>query len=114
MIVFQEARIAEHRADLLDINVEYATWVAAELDKSFQIPLEAALGMPMPAYIDSALDKICGDRPPDGLFYMLKVGGRIAGMCGLRKVREDAGEIKRVLCAPVTGGCSWESASCSG
>lgn len=100
LIIFQEAGVAEHRVELLNINVEYAMWVASELDRSFQISLEAALGMSMPDYIESALDKICGDMPPEGIFYLLKVGGQIAGMCGLRKLRDDAGEIKRVYVRP--------------
>jgi GNAT superfamily N-acetyltransferase len=100
MIVFQEARLVEHRSDLLDINVEYATWVASELNRGFQISLTAALGMSVPDYMDSVLGEVCGDTPPAGIFYLLKVGGQIAGMCGLRQVRAYTGEVKHFYVRP--------------
>jgi GNAT superfamily N-acetyltransferase len=93
---FMQANLAEDRNALLEINVEYGSWVTSEIEKAFQLSLEALLGSSVPKYIASVLDKICGEKPPSGVFYLVEVGGKVSGMGGLRRLKQGVAEIKRI------------------
>jgi GNAT superfamily N-acetyltransferase len=95
-ISFTQSNLAEHRDALLDINVEYGSWVASEMEKAFHVSIEALLGSSVPEYISSVLDKICGEKPPSGVFYLVEVDGKVSGMGGLRRMSQGAAEIKRI------------------
>ena len=96
-ISFKQAHLTEDRDALLEINIEYASWVAAEMEKTFHVSMGALVGSSsVPDYISRVLDKICGEEPPSGVFYLLKVGGKISGMGGLRRIGEGVTEIKRI------------------
>lgn len=81
---FVPATPAAHRAALLELNLEYATWVATEIETAVGINTQALIGMPLAAYIDSILDTICGDTPPRGIFYLVMIDEHLAGMGGVR------------------------------
>jgi GNAT superfamily N-acetyltransferase len=95
-ISFTQANLAEDRDALLDINVEYGSWVTSEIEKTFHLSIEALLGSSVPEYISGALDKICGEKPPSGVFYLVEVGGKVSGMGGLRRLGDGVAEIKRI------------------
>ena len=46
------------------------------------------------------IDKVCGDPPPKGIFYLVKVDDTLAGMGGLRFLRPGVAEIKRIYFRP--------------
>jgi len=56
--------------------------------------------MPAYEYVPKVIDKVCGSRPPKGIFYLVKVDGELAGMGGIRYVRENVCEIKRIYFRP--------------
>lgn len=89
-----------HRAALLQLNVEYMTWVLAEVEKITGTPAEEMLGMTVPQYVASVIDKVCGAPPPQGAFYLLEIDGVIAGMGGIRRVRDGVAEVKRIYVRP--------------
>lgn len=103
-ISFIPADLARHRAALLDINIEYVSWVHAEMERAFGIPADAVMGMPVADYVASVLDKVCVDALPHGVFYLVQVDGQVAGMGGLRASGADMAEVKRLYVRPAFRG----------
>ena len=93
---FVEAEIGRDRELLLRFNVDYVNWIDEEVQKWFGLSLPPILGMSIPAYVEGALDKLCAEVPPQGVFYIVRDGGAAVGMGGLRRIREGVGEIKRI------------------
>lgn len=103
-ISFVPADLARHRATLLDINIEYVSWVHAEMERAFGIAADAVMGMPVADYVASVLDKVCVDAPPHGVFYLVRVDGEVAGMGGLRACGAETAEVKRLYVRPAFRG----------
>lgn len=97
-IEFIPADLRLHRGELLELNVEYVSWVLAEIEKLFHVPAEQILGMSAAEYVPTVLDKLCGASPPAGVFYLVMADRRLAGMGGLRSLGEVNAEIKRIYC----------------
>lgn len=93
-----------HRNELLELNVEYLTWVCNGVESHFGIPADEVVGMPVADYVSTVIDKVCGAPPPKGIFYLVTVDGGLAGMGGLRFVSEGVAEIKRIYFRPVYRG----------
>lgn len=94
------ANIASHRSELIELNVEYVSWVMTGIEKEFGVPALEIVGMTAGEYVPSVIDKVCGDPPPRGVFYLVKVDNQLAGMGGLRCVRTGLAEIKRIYIRP--------------
>ena len=74
---------------------EYLSFISKELIKppwDFNLDVEYAVNFTM-----NNLDKFA---EPDGRLLLVEVDGEIAGTISLRKIREDAGEIKRMYVKP--------------
>src|SRR5947207_2073212 len=99
-IEFICADIAVHRGDLIELNVEYVSWVLAGIAKLFAVPADQILGMSAAEYVPTVIDKLCGASPPTGVFYLVRVDGRLAGMGGLRSLGKVDAEIKRIFFRP--------------
>lgn len=93
---FIAASASTHRAELIALNVDYMSWVFAGVQARFGIPADEIVGMPASEYVPGVIDKICGDPPPKGVFYLLRVDDRLAGMGGLRYLSAGVAEIKRI------------------
>ena len=89
-----------HREQLVDINVEYVSWVLAGVEKLFAVPADHIVGMSAAEYVAMVIDKLCGAVPPSGVFYLVMVDDRLAGMGGLRSLGEGTAEVKRVYIRP--------------
>ena len=77
------------------ILTEYMTFIANEMIKppwKFNLDIEFGVDFTM-----NNLDKFA---EPDGRLLLVEVDGEIAGTISLRKIREDAGEIKRMYVKP--------------
>jgi hypothetical protein len=81
---FTPANPVTHYDALIAINVEYISWLAAEGEAYFGIKAEDSLGMSITEYISTVLDKICGDPPPRGIFYLVELDHKVVGMGGIR------------------------------
>ena len=80
-----------HLEDIRVILNEYLTFIAKELTRppwNFNLDVEHEVNFTM-----NNLDKFA---EPDGRLLLVEVDGEIAGTISLRKIREDAGEIKRM------------------
>ena len=88
---YKESHIEEIRI----ILNEYLSFIAKELIRppwNFSLDVEYAVNFTM-----NNLDKFA---EPDGRLLLVEVDGEIAGTISLRKIREDAGEIKRMYVKP--------------
>ena len=101
---FRLADPVADRATLLDINVEYVTWVFAEIEKLFGVPPGDILGMEVVDYVPTVIDKVCGDPPPHGAFYLVEDAGQVVAMGGLRRSADGIAELKRVYVRPAGRG----------
>ena len=99
-IQFIVADTTTHRRELIELNVEYMSWVFDEIEKLFGVPKEVILGVSAEEYVPTVIDKVCGYLPQEGVFYIVMVDGQLAGMGGLRRLREDAAEVKRIYFRP--------------
>ncbi len=99
-IEFIAANVVSHRAELIQLNVEYLSWVFAGIEDLFKVPADQVVGMPASEYVPSVIDKVCGDPPPKGIFYLVKVDDKLAGMGGLRCLSDGVAEIKRIYFRP--------------
>ncbi len=97
---FITANLRDHRDEVLELNVEYLSWVFAEVDAFFGVSCTAIVGMSAADYVASVLEKVCDRTPPHGVFYLLQHEGKIAGMGGLRALSSEAAEIKRIYIRP--------------
>lgn len=93
---FTVADTRVHRDELVELNVEYMSWVFAEIELLFGV----SVGMTAREYVPTVIDKVCGDPPPRGAFYLVTVGHALAGMGGLRSLGSDVVEIKRIYFRP--------------
>jgi GNAT superfamily N-acetyltransferase len=97
---FIAANIESHRDELIQLNVEYLSWVFEGIETLFGVPADQIVGMPANEYVPSVIEKVCGDPPPKGIFYLVKVDDKLAGMGGLRFLRSGIAEIKRIYFRP--------------
>jgi GNAT superfamily N-acetyltransferase len=97
---FRSADLSADRQALIDLNVEYVTWVFAEFEKSFGATARDVFGMEVADYVPTIIDKVCGDAPPRGIFYLVESDGQPVAMGGLRGLEDGAAELKRVYVRP--------------
>ena len=84
-----------HLGGIRIILNEYLSFIAKELIKqpwNYNLDVKYAVNFTM-----NNLDKFA---EPDGRLLLVEVDGEIAGTISLRKIREDAGEIKRMYVKP--------------
>ena len=103
-IEFVAASVLLHRTALIELNVEYMSWVFERIEAFFAIPADEVVGMTARDYVPSVIDKVCGDPPPKGSFYLVSVDGALAGMGGLRALGLKTAEIKRIYFRPAFRG----------
>ena len=99
-ITFEPANAQHDRELLLDLNIQYVRWLEQSIRRDFGIELEDLLGGSIPDYVASALDKLCAPHPPEGVFYIVRHNGQLAGMGGVRRLADGASEMKRVFVLP--------------
>ena len=77
------------------ILTEYMTFIANEMIKPpWKFNLDIEYG------VDFTMNNLEKFAEPDGRLLLVEVDGEIAGTISFRKIREDAGEIKRMYVKP--------------
>jgi GNAT superfamily N-acetyltransferase len=99
-VEFIVANAMTHRAELIELNFEYVSWVLAGVAEMFGVSADQVVGMPAIDYAPKMIDKICSESPLAGVFYLVRVDGLLAGMGALRRLGPGLGEIKRVYLRP--------------
>ena len=100
-------RIADPLADLaalVELNVAHVTWVFDEIYKRWGLTALDVLGAEPADYVPTIIEKVCGDSPPRGLFYLVERDGVAVGMGGLRRSEDGIAELKRVYVRPSARG----------
>jgi hypothetical protein len=69
---FITANITSHREALIQLNVEYLSWVFAGIEEQFGVPADQIVGMPVSEYVPGVIDKFAGRRRPWEFFIWLK------------------------------------------
>jgi GNAT superfamily N-acetyltransferase len=92
------------RAALVALNVAHVAWVFSEIEKASGVSARDVLGMEVAEYVPTIIDKVCGDAPPDGLFYLVEDAGQAIAMGGLRRSADGIAELKRVYVRPAGRG----------
>ncbi|MBC7662763.1 MAG: GNAT family N-acetyltransferase [Caulobacter sp.] len=62
------------------------------------------LGAEVADYVPTVIDKVCGDPPPRGTFYLVEHDGAVVAMGGLRRSDHGIAELKRVYVRPAGRG----------
>jgi len=101
---FVRADLEKHRELLIQFNIEYLRWIDVSVREHFGLSLPDVLGMPIPGYVESALEKLCEGTPPNGVVYVVFDGETALGMGGLRRIRDGVGEIKRIYVSRASRG----------
>ena len=101
---FRLADPVADRALLVDINVEYVGWVFDEIEKMSGLTALEILGATPADYVPGIIDKVCGDPPPRGAFYLVEADGQLLAMGGLRRSDDGVAELKRVYVRPAGRG----------
>ncbi|HSG24844.1 MAG TPA: GNAT family N-acetyltransferase [Anaerolineales bacterium] len=93
---FIQADIQIHNAELLKLNIEYIAWVWGEFESYFHIHPKEIVGMSAEDSARLGMVKVCDQKPPEGVFYIVKFQGQLAGMGGLRGLGSKLADIKRI------------------
>jgi len=99
-ISFEQADVERDRAALVGLNVQYLEWLEQNIRRDFGLEMTSMLGVPIPDYVATTLDKLCAAQPPVGVFYIIRRDGQPAGMGGVRRTPDGASEMKRVFVRP--------------
>lgn len=82
------------------LNGEYLSWVRREMVRCLGAAAHDKAGLSCPEEGYRALRQICADQGPRGVFYLILLEDKVAGMCGLRSAHGDIAEIKRIYVRP--------------
>lgn len=99
MVIFVPLNTAKHLPVFLELNTSYLDWVIKEIERHYKVDLTKTLGS-VHSYVARMLDELELYQPPGGAFYFLEDEGSIIGMCALKKLNPEIGEIKRMYIKP--------------
>ena len=99
-ITFEPADPTRDHAALTELNMQYLEWLDANIQRDFAVTLPALMGQSIGDYVAGSLDKLCAAQPPEGVFYLVRRSGQLAGMGGVRRTLDGASEMKRVFVRP--------------
>ena len=100
MIEFIPINLDLHKSHLIKLTEDYFTWITAEVQQRYNINTFSIIGKSIPEYTEKTLEELSSYLPPEGIYYVLQVQGKIGGMGALRKLKIGVGEIKRMYIKP--------------
>jgi GNAT superfamily N-acetyltransferase len=98
------ADLAVHRPALLELNVEYLTWIADATEGLFGVRLRDLLGADVRAYTEGTLDGMVTAAQRLGSYDLIEVDGAAVGMGALRRFADGVAEVKRMYVRPAHRG----------
>lgn len=96
MVEFIPIKLELHKSHLINLNEEYLSWIADEMQQRYSIDTESLLGESIREYAKNSLEELSSYIPPDGIYYIIQIKSSIIGMGALRKLKKGIGEIKRM------------------
>ena len=100
MVEFIPINVSLHKSHLIKLTEEYFTWINEEVQQRYNIDTFSIIGESILEYAEETLEQFLSYLPPEGIYYVLQVKGKIGGMGALRKLNKDVGEIKRMYIKP--------------
>ncbi len=100
MVEFIPINLDLHKSHLIKLTEEYFTWINEEVEQRYNIDNFSIIGESILEYAKETLEQFLSYLPPEGIYYVLQVKGKIGGMGALRKLNKDIGEIKRMYIKP--------------
>jgi len=97
MIEYVPIDLGIHKFILIDLNDEYLSWIANEVKNNYNINLVSILGQSIRDYAKKSVEELTSYKPPEGVFYILKIKDTVVGMGAFRKLKMDIGEVKRMF-----------------
>jgi GNAT superfamily N-acetyltransferase len=98
------ADLAVHRPALVELNVEYLTWLAQLSEERSGIRLRDLLGADVREYTEEGLDAMVTTAQRHGSYYLIEVAGASVGMGALRRFADGVAEVKRMYVRPANRG----------
>lgn len=89
-----------HYDAFMGLNSEYMSWVHSEMERWFGVAAHDDAGTTAPDHGACVIHQICAEQAQKGVFYLIMVDDRVAGMCGLRFARSGVAEVKRMYVRP--------------
>ena len=100
MVRFIPYNPISHRAQFLELNIEYITFISNQMQAHHNIDAEVQ-GLPtIEEYVEIHLDKFATVKPPEGITFIVETEGKAIGMGALIPLSEGVGEIKRMYIRP--------------
>ena len=96
MVDFIPINLELHKSHLINLNVEYLTWIVVEMRQRYDIDLELQMGVNIREYTTKFLEELSSYLPSNGIYYLMQINNSIIGMGALRKLITGIGEIKRM------------------
>ena len=100
MVKFIPINLGLHKSHLIKLTEEYFTWINEEVQQRYNIDTFSIIGESILEYTKKTLEQLSSCLPPEGIYYVLQVQGKIGGMGALRKLNIDVGEVKRMYIKP--------------
>lgn len=101
---FRIADLSSHRDEIVQLNIEYVTWVSNGIEASSGKSMMNITGMTVQDYVSHNIDKLFAEMTENpagrGVFYLGESHGDIAAMIGLRWISDGVAEIKRLYVLP--------------
>ena len=106
MAIFIPIDLNIHKPLLIELSEEYFSWIAYEMKKNYDLDIfnvESKIqsnNLEQKAFIRGyakiSVEQLTSYKPPEGIYYIIQINEKIAGMGALRKINNDIGEIKRM------------------
>ena len=100
MVEFVPVNLNLHKSHLIKLSEDYFTWITDKVLQRYNIDTFSIIGESILEYSERTLEKYSSYLPPEGIYYVLQVKGKIGGMGALRKLKNEVGEIKRMYIKP--------------
>jgi len=100
MVEFIPINVNLHKSHLIKLTEEYFTWINEEVQQRYKVDTFSIIGESILEYTEKTLEQLSSYLPPEGIYYVLQVKGKIGGMGALRKLKISVGEIKRMYIKP--------------
>jgi ribosomal protein S18 acetylase RimI-like enzyme len=88
-----------HRTELITLNFEYLKWADQELKSNYNVEffgITNDLETTINEYATKDVDKIAQYTPDKGMYLLVSIDGKCAGMGGIKEITTNIGEIKRM------------------
>ncbi len=89
-----------HSDGLIQLYVEYISWIANQVRERYGLDFAETMGVTVEEYVRSKYESFTSIQPDDGALFILEDAGKVIGMGGLYRVDAKIGEIKRMYIKP--------------